>query len=238
MLGHATSAMLAAVSGHMSSGARMDGSSTKWAGVLTKRMRVVLAALVLVLCSGIVGAMFWYMDLIYDLPTPVPSDHRVVEVGTPIQLRGALAQPADKPVFLHFFNPRCPCSRFNMPAVRSLIERYRDRVAFRVVVVLPEGKTYPVADLHEKFGADIPISFDRSVAASCGVYSTPQAVLIDAEGRLFYRGNYNKHRYCTAEASNYARLALEALLGGSTMLHLEQAALLSYGCALPVCTKE
>jgi hypothetical protein len=178
------------------------------------------------------------MDLVYDLPTPVPSEHRVVEVGTPIPLYGALAQPTGKPVFLHFFNPRCPCSRFNIPEVRSLMDRYQDRVAFRVVVVLPEGKTYSVEDLEDKFGPGIPISFDRSVAATSGVYSTPQAVLIDAEGKLFYRGNYNKHRYCTVEATSYARIALDSLLSGSASIHPEPAALVSYGCAFPICNKE
>jgi hypothetical protein len=104
--------------------------------------------------------------------------------------------------------------------------------------MLPEGRTYPVEDLQDEFGRHIPISFERSLAATCGVYSTPQAVLIDAEGKLFYRGNYNKHRYCTVEATNFARMALDSLLSGSTMNHPEQAALVSYGCALPVCTKE
>lgn len=30
------------------------------------------------------------------------------------------------------------------------------------------------------------------IAISCGVYSTPQAVIIDGNGQLFFRGNYNK----------------------------------------------
>jgi hypothetical protein len=178
------------------------------------------------------------MDLVYALPTPVPKGHVAVEAGTSIALPRALASQHGRPVFIHFFNPRCPCSRFNLPTVRRLIRRFRERVDFRVVVMLPEGKELPRDGLQAEFDADIPISFDRSVASLCGVYSTPQAVLIDAQGSLYFRGNYNTHRYCVAEATNFARIAIEALLGDVPSTPTTRSASVSYGCSLPVCTKE
>jgi hypothetical protein len=205
---------------------------------VSKRLKARLAVVVLVVSAVVVGSVFWHMEVVYSLPTPVPADHRNVEVGSPITLEGPMAQPAGMPVFLHFFNPRCPCSRFNLPEVKALVRKYQDRIAFRVVVVPPEGKRYSGPDAYRDIGMDIPVSFDRSIAAACGVYSTPQAVLIDAGGKLFYRGNYNKHRYCTAAATNYARMAIDSLLAGTERIHPERAALLSYGCSLPKCTKD
>ncbi len=197
-----------------------------------------MAVIVLMLSSSVVMALFWYKDMVYNLPTPVPADHRSVEVGSVITLHGHMAQTAGMPVFVHFFNPRCPCSRFNLPQVQALARKYQDRIAFRVVVMPPEGKTYEKDDAYEAIGLDIPISFDRSIALACGVYSTPQAVLIDAQGKLYYRGNYNKNRYCTAPSTDYARMAINSLLEGTERFLPEEAALISYGCSLPVCNKE
>jgi hypothetical protein len=69
-----------------------------------------------------------------------------------------------------------------------------------------------------------------------GVYSTPQAVIIDAGQRIFYRGNYNRTRYCTDKKSEYARLALKSLLQNNDVV-FSQYALTPYGCQLPKCTK-
>ena len=72
-----------------------------------------------------------------------------------------------------------------------------------------------------------------SLALACGVYSTPQAVIIDSDQKLFYRGNYNKSRYCTLKESNYAEIALKALVAGQEPPPSNQLATKSYGCELP-----
>ena len=96
---------------------------------------------------------------------------------------------------------------------------------------------YEEEDIQDKVGLDLPVSFDRALAARCGVYSTPQAVLIGADHTLFYRGNYNKSRYCTDKATNYAQMAVDSLLGAKADASFPLAALKSYGCELPNCTK-
>jgi hypothetical protein len=197
--------------------------------------RSLVAALLGLLLSAI-GYQFWHDDWVYRLPTPVPAGYRAVTPGTLIRLEGSLPQVAGTPLFIHFFNPRCPCSRFNLPHVRSLVRQYGDRVRFTTVVLDPDS-SYTVQDVQDRLGAPVPVSFDRSIAERCGVYSTPQAVLIDAEGRLAYRGNYNKSRYCTDKATNYAEQAIVALLrGGAGPLHGPEATT-SYGCMLPICTR-
>ncbi|WP_431212739.1 hypothetical protein ACQ86N_44925 [Puia sp. P3] len=79
--------------------------------------------------------------------------------------------------------------------------------------------------------------FDSAIARECGVYSTPQAAIIDAGHKLYYRGNYNKSRYCTNKKSDFARLALEDLLSNHPDLSFSPYAVKAYGCQLPTCTK-
>lgn len=194
---------------------------------------VVLAWLAFLL-SGIV-ALFWYNEGVYNLPTPVPQNYRVVDAGKKIDLPQIVKTKGDKPLFLHFFNPACPCSRFNIPHFRSLVNEYGSSVNFAIVVM--SNKNWSEKEIQEKFGVDIPVLSDSSIAASCGVYSTPQAVIIDNSDKLFYRGNYNKTRYCADKKTEFARIALEGLLKGNSTMLFDPLAVKAYGCQLPVCSK-
>ena len=185
--------------------------------------------------SGIV-CIFWYTDWKYSLPTPVPQHYHPIDVGTYIDLNGKLPVPPAKPVFLHFFNPDCPCSRFNVPFFKSLAKKYKDRITFAIVVL--NNSSYTARQIQDKFDVDVPVSFDSAIAASCGVYSTPQAVLLDANRHLYYRGNYNKSRYCTDTRSNYAEIAIDSLLNHVYKPVFSPFALKAYGCTLPVCTQK
>lgn len=209
----------------------------------------------LILLAAGIGLFFWQSAWKYSLPTPVPSNYHDVTRGELVRLPPsalealgiskaaptlAASQPSaaplgQKPLFLHFFNPDCPCSRFNMPQFKALIQQYGQQVSFAIVVMSP--KKYTAEQLQEKFELPypIPVLTDSAVAAACGVYSTPQAVLLDANGQLFYRGNYNKSRYCTDEATSFAGQALNGLLHHDYSLTFSPMALKAYGCQLPSC---
>ena len=181
-------------------------------------------------------ALFWHNDWVYNLPTPIPENYRVVNQGENITLTPQLKQNNKKPLFLHFFNPRCPCSRFNMTHFKSLVKQYGNEVDFEMVVM--SNKDYSVKEIQDRFDIQIPVLFDTALAASCGVYSTPQAVIINTDHKLYYRGNYNRSRYCSDKKTEYARVALDALLQNSSPLVVfDQYALKAYGCQLPKCTK-
>jgi len=176
----------------------------------------------------------------------MPSGYQDVRPGTKIELppeQMALirltgsAQQGRKPLFLHFFNPDCPCSRFNMPHFRELVKRYDQQVDF--AIVLMTDKKYTAGQIQDRFDLPYPIAVltDSALAVACGVYSTPQAVIVDTSGQLFYRGNYNRNRYCTDDKSSYARLALENLLHHDLHPIFDPMALKAYGCKLPVCTQ-
>ncbi len=181
-----------------------------------------------------IALLFWRNEWIYTLPTPVPATYQAVSVGTRIDPPGDL-KLGSKPLFLHFFNPDCPCSRFNITYFKTLVKRYGSQVDFAIVVL--NNDDYTEKKVQDKYELNIPVFFDSSIAARCGVYSTPQAVILDPAGKLFYRGNYNKSRYCTDTNSNYAQLALEGLLRKRNGLRFDRFALTAYGCRLPNCKK-
>ncbi|MEM6299939.1 MAG: hypothetical protein AAF740_14720, partial [Bacteroidota bacterium] len=73
---------------------------------------------------------------------------------------------------------------------------------------------------------------EKVLTESCGVYATPQAVLITPDGKLFYRGNYNVSRYCTDRSTRFAEQAIGALLAGENPPDFGELATTAYGCEL------
>jgi thiol-disulfide isomerase/thioredoxin len=184
---------------------------------------------------GAILVLFWQNEYKYSLPTPVPKNYHDVAIGTHINL-GKQFATKNKPVFIHFFNPDCPCSRFNVPHVSTLIKKYGDKINFNIVVV-NKVKNFTTEEIQSKFDSKVPVYFDSAIADKCGVFSTPQAVLIDASQNLYYRGNYNKTRYCTDANTNYAQMAIDSLLNQNNKPTFDALALKAYGCSLPKCTK-
>jgi hypothetical protein len=195
------------------------------------RVRKIITFSVLAVIFSAISLLFWYNEWVYSLPTPVPANYHNVKKGDYIAIDGRIKAEKNKPVFIHFFNPACPCSKFNIPHFKSLVKQYGDKATFAVAVMSKDN--YTVEEIQDKFGLTIPVLFDKSLAVSCGVYSTPQAVILDAEHKLYYRGNYNKSRYCTDKKSNYAQMAIDSLLANNLEPEFSQAALKAYGCALP-----
>jgi AhpC/TSA family protein len=200
-----------------------------------KNMRIAAVITWLIILSGIIITLFWYNEWVYALPTPVPSKYKPVNTGEEIFLSAKFQPQVAKPLFLHFFNPDCPCSKFNISHFKSLVKQYSDKVTFVIVVL--SNKPYTAKQILDKFSLNTTVLFDSSIAISCGVYSTPQAVIIDGNHKLYYRGNYNRSRYCTDQKTNYAQMALDALLNNDRHIIFNQYALQAYGCQLPNCTR-
>ena len=196
---------------------------------------MVNKALVFFLLLGVstgIAVLFWRQELRYVLPTPVPADYQPVAVNQPVFLPATLSS-LDQPVFLHFFNPDCPCSRFNLRQFNELVGQYGNRVHF--VAVLPVNKGAELETAKQEFGLAIPAIADpdRKLAKACGVYSTPQAVIVNQAGRLYYRGNYNQSRYCTRKNTAFARMALDSILNRVPAPSFDWLATRAYGCGLP-----
>lgn len=182
-----------------------------------------------------IAFLFWQNEWKYSLPTPVPANYHKVETGSFVNAAALTGIKTGKPLFLHFFNPSCPCSRFNMSYFKTLVNKYGDKVNFAMVVINKYNQL-SADKIREKYKLQIPVLFNAAIADSCGVYSTPQAAILDTDSRLWYRGNYNKSRYCTEAGSNYAQIALDSLLSSHHQPLLSEAAYKSYGCQLSLCT--
>lgn len=196
---------------------------------MIKRVFVVLALFSL---ASIAAYTVYLEDLRYSLPTPLPTDYKNIPTGTLITPPNPILTVNGKPLFIHFFNPHCPCSRFNMEHFKTLLLSFSDRVDF--VIVLQVEKEDAVAKF-KKMNLNLPFVEDKSgnIAEAYGVYSTPQAVIMNKDGALYYRGNYNKARFCSLKSSEYARIALESLLRNEKISELPAYARIAYGCALP-----
>jgi hypothetical protein len=202
------------------------------------RWRAVAA---LLLVGGLLvfsGYIFWLQDWKYGLPTPKPQGLQQLPIGSHPALPPVLAslrvQAPGQPLFLHFFNPDCPCSRFNADHVRELIRAHRATTSF-VAIVEPEGGTLArdeVGKVEREFGIHAVVDENGAIGRAVGVYSTPQAVIVGPEGSLYFRGNYNVSRYCADARSEYARLALEHVLAGASF-EAPEGATVAYGCELP-----
>lgn len=189
----------------------------------------------MILLGGIIISVFWHEEIIYALPTPVPIHYQPLAMGQNVTLPFTIKEN-NKPIFLHFFNPDCPCSRFNINHFKTLVKEYGDKVNFIVVAQIKDSK-YSAEKIKSKFDLDILVLLDtnKKIAESCGVYSTPQAAIINTEGKLYYRGNYNRARYCTDKRSNYAQIAIDSLMKGMRQPDFDLMATRSYGCSLPLC---
>lgn len=180
----------------------------------------------------IVLTVFWQQQLRFMAPTPVPSGHRQVPLGMKVSHRLPALGADGRLRLLHFFNPDCPCSRFNLQHFKSLSRRYAGEVAFFVVQQSDEQEAEAAAAFGE---LDIKVieDADGALADICGVYATPQAVILDEAGRIIYRGNYNRARYCSSRNSWFAQQMLDARLGKAPGLLPDTSAFIPYGCNLP-----
>src|SRR5206468_12735470 len=83
---------------------------------------------------GFSGWTFWREDWRYSLPTPRPAALRQPRPGEVVldrpELAGIARHLRGRPLLLHFYNPDCPCSRFNVQHLQQLERSYRGRIDF------------------------------------------------------------------------------------------------------------
>ncbi|MCS7084477.1 MAG: AhpC/TSA family protein [Bacteroidia bacterium] len=196
------------------------------------KFKAVGTAVVLTLAAGAAIYIFWAQDVKDRLPTPIPTDYKFVPVGSRVELE-SLLPPSEMPTLIHFYNPKCPCSRFNIDHLNELKTKFAGKIRFFAVL-----QTSDTVGAQKKFArkcADVPtyVDYTGAVADSFGVYSTPQAVLLDGEGKIYFRGNYNTSRYCNARETQFVRIAIEHLLAQKPLPKFPPVATTPYGCELP-----
>ena len=116
--------------------------------------------------------VFWYNAWVYALPTPVPSNYVAIRNGTKIHLPKGIKIDYNKPVFLHFFNPDCPCSRFNLQQFTSLVNQYGTNVNFIIVPVTKKLFTSEELQKKNRVEYNSMARLKPGTALWCLLYST------------------------------------------------------------------
>jgi hypothetical protein len=164
--------------------------------------------------------LFYIEEVKNNLPTPRPSHVPHTTFGEILPKWPG----ATKPVLLHFYNPDCPCSRFNYKEYRRLQEKYSSYIMFQSISVKQIKQS--TLDPHTLW------DMDGKLAKLYGVYSTPQAVLVDTNGVLIYRGNYNRSRYCTQNETAFVEKAIQDFICNKPSAQWMIRAGLPYGCSI------
>ena len=198
-------------------------------------IRIILFSIILLSVLTFIGWIFWEQEIKYTLPTTIPVNFVDVEIGEKVDLNDHLKLLEDQPVLLHFFNFDCACSRFNMKEFERLSIRNKNKIQF--MVIIQSNDEDDLQRFEEKYElTNVPLILDKDGAISdlCGIYATPQAVILDAESQIYFKGNYNKARFCTKKQTKYVDIALTHLLKNEPLpLYIEYALTEPYGCSLP-----
>lgn len=184
----------------------------------------------------LIGYIFWQQEIQYWTPTVKPDGVIEVSIGEQISIESlGKSLPLSKPLHVHFFNVDCPCSRFNLKEFELLVHSFHEEVDF--IIVLQAEKYHPskVKDVIKKVGKNLPVIEDKdgAIANTFGIYAAPQAVIIQKDGSIYYKGNYNINRYCTQAESAFAAQSLHSLLQNKAPKDYGLLASTPYGCVLP-----
>ncbi|MCS7003808.1 MAG: thioredoxin fold domain-containing protein [Cytophagales bacterium] len=170
--------------------------------------------------------IFWRQELQYLQPTPVPKGFQPNVIDSTFLVS---MFKDTTPIFLYFFNPNCPCSRFNQKNFRKIYRTFRERVSFYAII---EKDSKDAISYFEDQNAHILIDSTKVFAHKLGIYSTPQVVILDEKKQIYYRGNFQKSRYCTDKKTDFAFLALDALLQKKPLPNFSNFAFTPYGCSI------
>jgi hypothetical protein len=195
--------------------------------------RTILFSLFALTAAATIGWIFWEHEIKYASPTVVPDHFNDVPIGSKID-RAPFSASADKITVLHFFNPDCPCSKFNMKDFESLARKYSGQIEFKIILQSDDADA--VEEFNDRYALNLPVikDTDGKLSDMCGIYSTPQAVVLDKNSVMYYKGNYNKSRFCTRKETRYVEIALDSLVKEKPLpVFVRNELTLPYGCSLP-----
>jgi peroxiredoxin len=185
------------------------------------------------------GATWWY----YHRETPEPDAVLRVEMehvllpDTSGRMQ-TLTDGRDRAVVLFFIGVECPVSNAYAPMMTGLAGEFGPRgVAFWGILTDPDARAEAAASHRAEHGLNFPVLLDneRDLPDQAGVTVTPEAVVLDPNGLVLYRGRIddrysNEGRRRKSAGSHDLRDAIEAVLAGRTPA---VAVTRAFGCPLP-----
>jgi thiol-disulfide isomerase/thioredoxin len=128
---------------------------------------------------------------------------------------------AKKAFVLVLVNTSCPVAQRYLPTLQAMEKEYRGKdVQFVAVNSAEEDTLIAMATHAVKFEVEFPVvkDFDASVARAVGATRTPEAVVLDGEKRLVYRGRIDDQfrlRGVRKDATTHElKDAIDAVLAG------------------------
>lgn len=129
--------------------------------------------------------------------------------------------PKAKAFALVFVDCGCPLAQRYLPTLQQIENDFRDRGLALLAVNVGAGDSIPaMAAMAVRHNCSFPFvkDFDATCATALGVTRSPEAVVLDAERRLRYRGRIDDQYRLTGNRANATRQdmreAIEAVLDG------------------------
>lgn len=159
------------------------------------------------------GKMQWTGGIADGRVVPNLKLHRA-DRNRPEALRGP-GKPAATVVL--FLSTECPCSQSYEGRVRAIASEYRSK-GVRVVGIFSnmEESAGEIRRYGQTRGLDFPLFRDEGgkLASTLGARVTPEAFLLDGDGRLRYQGRIDDSRDPAKARTHELREALDAVVAG------------------------
>ncbi len=182
-----------------------------------------------------------------NLPTPASGTAQPERsvIATAFNLRDTSNHPhtsgewqGKKAVLLLFIAPECPVSNYYAPEYSRLAKAYGERGVLTYGIHCDADLTAADAAQHaQEYGLKFPILLDpeQKLTRAVGATITPEAVLISAEGQVFYRGRIDDKFALNGKRREVPTQhdlvdAIEAVLDGKSPPSAETK---GFGCPIP-----
>ncbi|MCV6587442.1 MAG: DUF6436 domain-containing protein [Marinobacterium sp.] len=190
----------------------------------SRRQQILMGLLVFVWLIAMCYAFWWF--LIRDIRLFYPPGHEQyvhfenARMGDHLQQfiqakhPGLLTSPSQG-VLVHFWDPDCLCSRFNIQHVQQLIEEFGPQ-GIRFMVVLNDRVDNP-----EQWLQQAPTLFPGATVVSASTLAlpvqltaSPSTAILNAQGHLTYFGPYTLGALCLPSGDGLVETVFKHLLAG------------------------
>lgn len=131
-----------------------------------------------------------------------------------------ITRDSQRPTFVVFIHPKCPCTRATVRELDRLLARYRDRMTVYVVVYHPAAaaagweQTDLVASARELPGVQLVVDQDDVCLRAFGPSTSGECLLYSQSGKLLFQGGLTPAR--GHEGATLGQAAITALLRGES----------------------
>jgi thiol-disulfide isomerase/thioredoxin len=154
------------------------------------------------------------------------------------QTHNPFDEPTTRAVALVFITPDCPIANYYQPTLRKLGDEFAERGVPLFMIHSDPDVTIESAQRHvAKFKITAPVILDRdqSIARRVDAKITPEAIIVDRDGEILYRGRIDNFyealgRKRRAATEHDFRDALAAVANGRPVANPVTKAL---GCHIP-----